>query len=145
MAITRENLIVNSIIGEGTKFRGDFELNGLLRIDGMFTGSIESEGKVLVGQLGKAAVGRIRAAIVIIGGEVTGDIIATQKVTILSTGIMNGNIETPRLIAEEGVSLNGSINIVKREADKTEKEMDDDKELEEARRELDIKDIQVQG
>ena len=54
-------IVVNSIIGEGTKFRGDFELNGLLRIDGAFEGKIESEGKVLVGRHGSAVAPTIRA------------------------------------------------------------------------------------
>ena len=33
-----EDHIVNSIIGEGSEFRGEFTINGLLRIDGKFKG-----------------------------------------------------------------------------------------------------------
>lgn len=111
MAVVREDLIVNSIIGEGTKFRGDFDLNGLLRIDGNFEGTIQSEGKVLVGRHGTAVSDRIEGKTVIIGGTVTGNITATESITILATGSVDGDITTPRLVAEEGVRINGQIRI----------------------------------
>lgn len=129
------NLTVNSIIGEGTKFRGDFELNGLLRIDGAFEGEIVSEGKVLVGRHGSAMANRIKAKTVIIGGIVEGNITASQKVTILSTGQITGDIETPRLIAEEGVVMNGRIQVLGHSNDKDN--LDDAEEIAEAKKEID--------
>lgn len=106
-----QSIVVNSIIGEGTKFRGDFELNGLLRIDGAFEGTIESEGKVLIGRHGSAIAPFIRAKIVVVGGTVKGNITASEMVTIFSTGSVDGDIETPRLLAEEGVVLNGRVTV----------------------------------
>jgi len=114
MATIKQDLIVNSIIGEGTNFRGDFDLNGLLRIDGGFTGIIESKGRVLIGRHGKVTSEKIKARTVVIGGTVNGNIWADEKVSILSTGIINGNIETPKLTAEEGVIINGRITILKK-------------------------------
>ena len=98
---------INSIVGEGTSFSGELELNGLLRIDGDFTGTIRTDGKVLVGINGRAEC-TINAGTVVIGGVVKGNIYADEKVLILSTGMMIGNIHTPRLIAEEGVVLHGN-------------------------------------
>ncbi len=43
-----EDNIVNSIIGEGSEFKGEFNINGLLRIDGKFKGTIQTDGKVLI-------------------------------------------------------------------------------------------------
>ena len=111
MAVVKEDLIVNSIIGEGTKFRGDFELNGLLRIDGGFEGTIESQGKVLVGRHGTAKSDKIEGRIIIVGGKVEGNLKASETITILATGSVDGDIITPRLIAEEGVKINGNISI----------------------------------
>ena len=107
----KQDIVVNSIIGEGARFRGDFELDGLLRIDGSFEGTIESGGKVLVGRHGIAVVPTINARVVIVGGKVTGNINALEKVTILSTGSVDGDIATPRLLAEEGVTLNGKVTM----------------------------------
>ena len=105
---------INSIVGEGTSFSGELELNGLLRVDGDFTGTIRTRGKVLVGINGRAEC-TINAGTVVIGGVVKGNIHADEKVLILSTGMMIGNIRTPRLIAEEGVVFHGNC-LVRTEA-----------------------------
>ncbi|MBA7685749.1 hypothetical protein ES703_94175 [subsurface metagenome] len=107
----QEDSFVNSIIGEGTTLRGDFDLNGLLRIDGKFYGSVNTNGRVLVGKNG-IAESTIIANTVVIGGKVKGDIIATEKITLLSTGELIGNIKTPRLIIEEGVIFDGTCEII---------------------------------
>ncbi|MCF6334184.1 MAG: polymer-forming cytoskeletal protein [Spirochaetales bacterium] len=99
-------VFINSIVGEGTKFVGDLELKGLLRVDGDFIGTITTKGKVLIGKNGRAEC-TISADTVVIGGVVKGDITAGEKVVILSTGMLIGNVSTPRLISEDGVILNG--------------------------------------
>jgi cytoskeletal protein CcmA (bactofilin family) len=105
-----DDAFINSIIGEGTRFKGEFDLNGLLRIDGDFTGVIRTKGKVLVGQNGRAEC-TLHAGTVVIGGVVRGEVFSTEKVIILSTGLVLGNVTTPRLIVEEGVILNGACTI----------------------------------
>lgn len=102
----KSGVFINSIVGEGTKFAGDLELNGLLRIDGDFIGTITTIGKVLIGKNGRAEC-TITADTVVIGGVVKGDIVSKEKVVILSTGMLIGNVSTPRLISEDGVILNG--------------------------------------
>ena len=98
-AYTHEDSFVNSIIGEGTTLRGEFNLNGLLRIDGVFYGKVKTNGKVLVGKNGVAEC-TIISGTVVIGGKVKGDILATERITLLSTGELIGNIKTPRLVIE---------------------------------------------
>ncbi len=108
-----EDNIVNSIIGSGSEFRGEFKINGLLRIDGDFQGTIDTHGKVLVGQSGKA-VTDIKAKIVVVGGSVSGNIYATERVILLNTGEVKGNIITPSLVMEEGVQFEGNCVINKK-------------------------------
>ena len=105
-----DDAFINSIIGEGTKFKGEFDLNGLLRIDGDFTGVIRTRGKVLVGRNGRAEC-TLNAGTVVVGGVLRGEIFCTEKVTILSTGLVLGTITTPRLVIEEGVVFNGSCKV----------------------------------
>jgi cytoskeletal protein CcmA (bactofilin family) len=105
-----DDAFINSIIGEGTRLKGEFDLNGLLRIDGDFTGVIRTKGKVLVGKNGRAEC-TLNAGTVVVGGVVRGEIVSTEKVIILSTGLVLGNITTPRLIIEEGVIFNGSCRV----------------------------------
>jgi cytoskeletal protein CcmA (bactofilin family) len=102
-----DSTLLNSIIGEGTRFRGELEVNGLLRIDGDFSGTIRTPGKILVGLNGRARC-NIYAETVVVGGVVLGNIYCTDRVIILSTGMLLGNIHAPRLVVEEGVLLNGT-------------------------------------
>jgi cytoskeletal protein CcmA (bactofilin family) len=111
---------INSIIGEGTRFNGEFDLNGLLRIDGDFCGTVRTEGKVLVGKNGRAEC-TVYAGTVVVGGILRGNIFANEKVVILSTGIVLGNIHSPRFIVEEGVIFNGTAKIVQEEAETVQK------------------------
>jgi cytoskeletal protein CcmA (bactofilin family) len=108
-----EDNIVNSIIGEGSEFKGEFTINGLLRIDGKFKGTIETDGKVLIGKSGEANTD-IKARVVVIGGAVRGNIFALERVIMLSTGQMYGNIITPSLVMEDGVFFDGNCVINKK-------------------------------
>lgn len=110
----KDSALINSIIGEGTRFRGDLDLKGLLRIDGDFEGNIRTEGRVLVGKGGRARC-LIEAGTVVVGGIVKGDIKATTKVVLLSTCVVIGNIKSPQLLVEEGVLLHGHATITEDE------------------------------
>jgi cytoskeletal protein CcmA (bactofilin family) len=101
---------VNSLIGEGSFFQGDISISGLLRIDGDFSGSVKTSGKVFVGRSGRADCS-INASSVVVGGVIRGAITASEKVVILSSAVVIGSISSPQLIAEEGVILEGTIHI----------------------------------
>jgi len=104
-------VFINSIIGEGAAFSGDISMSGLFRIDGDFKGNIEKADKVLIGRNGRAECS-IHAGTVVVGGVVKGDICSTEKVVVLSTGMVLGNVSTRRLLVEDGVVLNGRCKII---------------------------------
>ena len=108
--LSENDTFINSLIGEGSFFRGDINLKGLLRIDGDFKGTITDGGKVLIGKSGRAEA-VIHAGTVVVGGVLKGQITATEKVVILSTGMVIGNIKAPRLLVEDGVILNGRCSV----------------------------------
>ncbi|MBN2354373.1 MAG: polymer-forming cytoskeletal protein [Spirochaetales bacterium] len=103
---------IHSIIGEGTRLCGDFEVKGLLRIDGDFSGSIRTNGKVLVSKKGRAECS-IDGNIVVIGGIVRGTIVARHSVEILGSGVVIGTVIAPRLIVHEHVLLQGMCRVTK--------------------------------
>ncbi|MDR0723662.1 MAG: polymer-forming cytoskeletal protein [Endomicrobium sp.] len=123
-----DGAFVNSIVGEGTKLNGELDLNGLLRIDGDFTGKIKTNGKVLIGKNGRAKC-TITASTVVVGGAIKGDIYSSEKVVILSSGIMIGNVFSPRLIIEEGVIFDGNCIISNSAGEKQEEKFVKDKDL----------------
>lgn len=137
--LAADGTFINSIVGEGTKFRGELDLDGLLRIDGDYTGTIKTTGKVLVGKNGRAQC-TIKAGTVVIGGVVKGNIVSTEKVIILSSGILIGNVTSPRLIVEEGVVLDGSCLINQNEFNP---EMDFPEESKPAEEILNVQNIEI--
>lgn len=110
MADKTETVILNSLIGEGSEFRGEFKVKDLIRIDGFFKGSLITEGKILIGKSGLVQTD-IRAGIVVVGGEVHGAIHALERVTLLSTGRVFGDIVAKHFIVEEGAVFDGRCTI----------------------------------
>lgn len=108
--LSADDSYINSIVGEGTHFRGHLELSGLLRIDGDFSGSIKTSGKVIVGRNGRADCA-IEAGTVVVGGVLRGSIYAAETVIVLSSALVLADIHAPRLVAEEGVLLHGVMEI----------------------------------
>ena len=110
MADTSRNLTLNTLVGKDSEFRGELKVKDLVRIDGYFEGSIITDGKVLVGNTGVVYTD-IKASVVIIGGRVHGSVYATQRLTLLSTCYLYGNIVAYNLFAEEGCTFKGHCTI----------------------------------
>lgn len=102
--------IVNSIIGAGSAVDGDIDVDGLLRIDGDVRGSIRATGKVVVGAAGRIQAS-LRAHSAIIGGIVKGDVYVSDRLRILSGGIVVGNVFAPRFEAEDGTVIHGDLTV----------------------------------
>lgn len=100
--------LVNSLIGAGSAVDGDLEIEGMLRIDGDFRGSIRATGKIVVGAAGRVEAS-IRAQSAIIGGLVKGDVYVAESLRLLSGGIIIGNVYAPRIDVEENTLVNGDI------------------------------------
>ena len=101
---------INAFLGKDTEFEGKFSFTGAVRIDGKFTGEIESSGTLIVGEAA-TITSQIRVADMIISGEVNGDVVAENKIEISVPGKMFGNIQTPKLVIEEGVIFEGTCKM----------------------------------
>jgi cytoskeletal protein CcmA (bactofilin family) len=107
----------NSVIGRENGFSGEFHSNGLLRIDGDFKGIIKGFGTVLIGEKGRI-VGDIYAKSVRIGGKIKGNVYALDRIDVLATGKVIGDLITHRCFAEEGMHFTGNGRFL------TDKELD---------------------
>ncbi|MCB1145543.1 MAG: polymer-forming cytoskeletal protein [Leptospiraceae bacterium] len=101
---------INTVIGSGAKFHGEFELDGSLRIDGTFSGSIRSQGKVIVGTSGHVKT-NINARFVIVAGQVDGNIYALDGVHLMKNAKVFGDIISGNLIVDDGVVFEGRAKI----------------------------------
>jgi hypothetical protein len=81
---------------------------GLLRIDGPAKGAIDHNGTVIVGRHG-TVTGNLSATIIIVEGQVEGDLQATQALRILASARIVGDLCAPRLAVARGASLRGRI------------------------------------
>jgi cytoskeletal protein CcmA (bactofilin family) len=96
-----------TFLGKGSQFKGIISFEGTIRIDGRLEGEIHTKGTLVVGE--HAVIeGDVSADVVISGGRVTGNIVASEKVQLLSTGVVVGTIKAPLLTVEEGVRFMGS-------------------------------------
>ena len=106
-----EKDIVN--IGKSVVIKG--ELNGSedLTIEGHVEGTIQLRDHVLtIGPNGRIKA-QVFAKAVIILGEVTGNVTATEKVDIRDNGAVDGDIAAPRVAIAEGAHFRGSIDMQK--------------------------------
>ena len=101
-----ESLESNSIIGEGSYFKGEFTLKGTLRVDGCYEGDKLEVDNVIIGQPGKIK-SNIKSVAAVVEGIVIGNIEATSRVMLMPTSRVLGEIRTPELIIQNGVVLEG--------------------------------------
>ena len=98
-------------IGKSVVIKG--ELNGSedLTIEGQVEGKIELRQNVLtIGPNGKIKA-QVFAKAVIVLGEVTGNVTATDKVDIRDNGSVDGDLISPRVAIAEGAHFRGSIDM----------------------------------
>jgi cytoskeletal protein CcmA (bactofilin family) len=106
----------NVNIGKSVVIKG--ELNGSedLTIEGQVEGTIQLRDHVLT----IGANGRIKAQVfakaVIVLGEVTGNVTASEKVDIRDNGSVDGDIVSPRVAIAEGAHFRGSVDMQRKGA-----------------------------
>lgn len=100
----------DTIIGQGSSFEGLIRSEAGVHVEGAITGDVESAGNVVVGEKGHMK-SNITARNIIIAGTVHGNVTAKEKLTILSSGSLYGNLSAHILLIEEGAVFNGNSKI----------------------------------
>ena len=101
---------INSILGKGCKFKGTIDVEGTLRIDSEFEGVVNCPETLVVGKTGVVKA-EINVKNAVIGGKVVGNITATNKIELQSGSHIEGDINTHRLVIDEGVFFEGSCKM----------------------------------
>src|SRR5689334_20424213 len=98
-------------IGKSVVIKGELSGSEDLTIEGQVDGKIELRQNVLtIGPNGKIKA-QVFAKSVIILGEVTGNVTASEKVDIRDNGSVDGDIAAPRVAIAEGAHFRGSIDM----------------------------------
>ena len=101
---------VATIIGPGTKIKGDILSKGTVRIEGEVEGRIECEDTVAVHESGTVKAD-IHGGQVIISGTVEGNTTASERLEITNQAKVIGNITAPRISIAEGVIFEGQCTM----------------------------------
>ena len=106
-------------IGKSIVINGELSGSEDLTIEGRVDGKIELRDHVLT----VGANGRIKAQVsakaIVVLGQVTGNLTATDKVDIKENGSVEGDIIAPRVAIADGSHFRGSIDMQKKEQSST--------------------------
>lgn len=102
---TEEKVLDVSASMQGT-LRFDDPVN--LRISGNFEGTLDTKGKLMVGE-GADIKASLTGEDISIAGVIKGDIVATSSLSISSTAHVKGDIRTPALSVESGAVIDGNL------------------------------------
>lgn len=104
---------LSGYVGNGTVLTGETSFQSMLRVDGHLTGRLTSEnGTLIIGSTGQVDA-NISVSAAIISGTVNGDIIASEKLELGRTARVVGNIQTPRIVIEDGAVFEGNCTMLK--------------------------------
>jgi cytoskeletal protein CcmA (bactofilin family) len=106
---------LNGFLDSGSNVTGELRFQTSFRVDGKFSGTVISEGELIVGQGGEVD-GDLRVGQVVISGKVSGTIRASRRVHLSSSGTLLADIDTPVLIIDEGGFFQGQCSMAREEA-----------------------------
>ncbi|MDV6236538.1 polymer-forming cytoskeletal protein [Leptospira ellisii] len=98
---------IDTIIGDDIHFRGKLKFSNSLKIKGNFKGTIETTGRLVIGDTGEVEAD-IQTGTLEVEGNLKGNISAHQKVSIRKTGKVLGDVRTPDLEIESGAKFSGN-------------------------------------
>lgn len=101
---------LNGFLDHGSDVHGELRFATSFRIDGKFTGTIMSDGDLIIGEGGEIE-GDLHVGQVFISGTVRGTVRAVRKIRITSTGKVFADLDTPVLAVDEGAFFQGQSSM----------------------------------
>lgn len=99
-----------TFLSKGASFQGSVKFDGTVRIDGTLDGEIVASGALVVGEQGLIK-GIVSVGTMTVSGKVYASVIASEKIEIRRTGVVMGEIQSPRLSIEDGGLYQGQCDM----------------------------------
>lgn len=99
---------IKAFLGPGSHFEGKLQFHEIVRIDGTFRGEVSSKDTLIVGETADLQA-EVEVGNLILSGRFRGNVKASGRVELRAPAQVDGSIEAPALVVEEGVLLNGTI------------------------------------
>src|SRR4029450_2581412 len=97
---------LTAFIDEGSEIEGKYTFQGTVMLNGKFSGELVSSDSLIIGEKGVVNA-TVRAGIVLINGEVIGNVFATERVELRGTARVYGDVGPPGIVNEGGVPFGG--------------------------------------
>lgn len=97
-------------LDRGVKLEGTLELAGTFRVDGEVKGKVRCKERLIVGENARVE-GELECAVVSVAGRINGTVKGTNRVEILPSGAIEGEVHTPCLVIEAGGVLDGRCHM----------------------------------
>jgi len=108
--LAMEKADIKAFLGPGSRFEGTLSFDEMVRLDGSFSGDINSSDTLVVGDTA-VIDGNIRVGALILSGRFKGTITATTLVELRAPAQVEGMIQTPLLKIDEKVIFNGEVKM----------------------------------
>ena len=109
-SVRQKDFSINTIIGPNASVHGNIESPGFTRVDGNVTGDLKAHGQVVIGEKARMK-SNVSGTFITIGGVVCGNVLASEGLIILATGLVRGDIITRRIRADEGCLVHGKVKV----------------------------------
>lgn len=117
---TNGNQSAVNIIGAGTHIEGEIKTESDIRIDGKVKGTITSKAKIVIGSTG-IVDGDLLCETADVSGKIFGKVEVTDLLFLKSSGYLEGDIVTGKLVVEAGARFTGSCKMGVKEMKPSEK------------------------
>ena len=104
--------LVDTTFDHFTEFVGDLRFGHSLKINGKFKGNIKSPGFLYIGESAEVEAD-IEAGVLILEGQVRGNITAHERAELLPSARLYGDLETAKLQICDGVVFEGKCRMIK--------------------------------
>jgi cytoskeletal protein CcmA (bactofilin family) len=103
---------LTAFIDEGSEIEGKYTFQGTVMLNGKFSGEIVSSDSLIIGEKGVVNA-TVRAGVVMIHGELIGNVFANERVELRGSARLHGDVEAPVIVVEEGVVFEGHFKNTK--------------------------------
>lgn len=101
---------LNGFLDSGSHVHGELRFDASFRVDGKFTGTVASNGDLIVGEGGEVE-GELAVGQIFVSGTVRGSIRASKRIQISPSGKVYAEIDTPSLVIEDGAFFEGHCSM----------------------------------
>jgi cytoskeletal protein CcmA (bactofilin family) len=97
-----------SVIAAELTIEGKIQGGGDVRIAGRFKGDVSVDGNFRI-DAGARLEGQVKASVVVVGGELQGNIDAAKHVDVLSSGVIVGDVKAASITVAAGSRMRGHV------------------------------------